>query len=151
MFSDEKYTCDLRVAGVLARDGRLLVQRERVGDEYAIPGGHVKIGETTVESLAREFREETGADIECGRLLWTEESFWWWNGRQCHSITFYYQVSLRPGCDIPDGFRAQRDNPNVLIGWMDADRLGDITIYPEFIRTEIFRLDVPPQHFVTRA
>ena len=36
---------------VLVRDGKLLVQRDRDGSEYALPGGHIKIGETTVDGI----------------------------------------------------------------------------------------------------
>lgn len=80
----DEYICDLRTVGVLVRDGKLLVQRDRDGSEYALPGGHVKIGETTADGLVREYKEETGADIKIGKLLWTEECFWEWNGTQAH-------------------------------------------------------------------
>lgn len=46
IFRTDEYICDLRTVGVLVRDGKLLVQRDRDGSEYALPGGHVKIGET---------------------------------------------------------------------------------------------------------
>ena len=49
IFKADEYICDLRTVGVLIRDGKLLVQRDRDGSEYALPGGHVKIGETTVD------------------------------------------------------------------------------------------------------
>ena len=63
LFRTDEYICDLRTVGVLVRDGKLLVQRERNGSEYALPGGHVKIGETTADGLIREYKEETGVDI----------------------------------------------------------------------------------------
>ena len=45
LFSSDEYICDLRTVAVLVQDGKILVQRERNGNEYALPGGHVKIGE----------------------------------------------------------------------------------------------------------
>ena len=54
IFRTDEYICDLRTVGVLVRDGKLLVQRDRDGSEYALPGGHVKIGETTADGLVRE-------------------------------------------------------------------------------------------------
>lgn len=41
LFRDETTVCNVRVAGVLLRDGKLLVQRDKNGAEYALPGGHV--------------------------------------------------------------------------------------------------------------
>lgn len=44
---------------VLQHDGRLLMLRSRHGD-YKFPGGGVHSGETVVEALKRELREECG-------------------------------------------------------------------------------------------
>lgn len=46
LFATEECICDLRTVGGLIRDGKILVQRDRDGQEYALPDGHVKIGET---------------------------------------------------------------------------------------------------------
>ncbi|MDE7201485.1 MAG: NUDIX domain-containing protein [Lachnospiraceae bacterium] len=78
LFEIDNKICDLRVAGILIQNNKIVVQRDKNGSEYAIPGGHVKIGETTEEALIREYKEETGADVKCERLLWTEECFWEW-------------------------------------------------------------------------
>ena len=55
IFRTDEYICDLRTVGVLVRSGKVLVQRDRDGSEYALPGGHVKIGETTADGLVREY------------------------------------------------------------------------------------------------
>lgn len=60
----------------MIKDDKLSVQMDKDGKKYALPGGAVKIGETKEEGLIREYIEETGTDIECRRLLWTEENFW---------------------------------------------------------------------------
>ncbi len=60
IFKIDESICDLRTVGILIRDG----------NEYALSGGHVKIGETTMDGLVREYREETGAEIQVGKLLW---------------------------------------------------------------------------------
>ena len=153
LFKTEDYICDLRTVGVLVRDGKLLVQRERTGHEYALPGGHVKIGETTVDGLAREFEEETGASISVGKLLWTEECFWEWNGRKAHNIAFYYEIELTNGSELADTgeFVSHKDNCEVVLGWVPLERLKDIVIYPEFVKETVYDLDGPVRHFITRA
>ena len=54
IFRTDEYICDLRTVGVLVRDGKLLVQRDRDGSEYALPGGHIRIGETTADGLVHK-------------------------------------------------------------------------------------------------
>ena len=153
MFASEEYICDLRTVGVLVQDNQILVQRDRNGNEYALPGGHVKIGETLENGLIRETMEQMGVHIRCDRLLWSEECFWTWNGRQAHSIAFYYLIELCDGFEIPDHgeFISQKDNCDVVLGWLPIDRLQSVTIYPEFIKNEITDLKGPVKHFVSRA
>ena len=78
LFATDEYICELRTVAVLIKDDKILVQRERNGSEYALPGGHIKIGETLENGLIREIMEEMGVQIECRRLLWSEECFWEW-------------------------------------------------------------------------
>ena len=42
LFTGDGYVCGLRAAGVLIRNNTILVQREIDGNEYALPGGHIK-------------------------------------------------------------------------------------------------------------
>ena len=55
----------------LLRDGdRILLQNRTKADwrGYALPGGHVEAGESFVEAVRREMREETGLEIRDPRL-----------------------------------------------------------------------------------
>ena len=94
LFSTDEYICELRTVAVLVKDNKILVQKDRNGNEYALPGGHVKIGETLENGLIREIMEEIGVKIKCNRLLWSEECFWEWNEKQVHNIAFYYLIEL---------------------------------------------------------
>lgn len=153
LFKGEDYICNFRSVGVLLKNNKLLVQRDRDGTEYALPGGHVKIGETADESLIREYKEETGADIKCQRLIWTEECFWNWNNKQANTIAFYYLIGLCNGSEIPDNgeFVSQKDNCNVVLGWVPLEKINSLTIYPSFIKEKIFCISEHTEHFITRT
>ena len=150
IFRTEEYSCGLRAAGVWIKDDMLLVQRDAGGAEYALPGGHVHIGETTEHALVREFGEELSVQVCIRRLLWTEECFWQWNGRMNHDLCFYYLIDgdadilPAPGCFVP-----HRDNPRVEVGWLPVSELEGAVIYPAFIRERIRQLDAEPAHFIT--
>ncbi len=56
----------------LVTDGdRVLLQNRTKTDwrGYALPGGHVEPGESFVDAVRREMREETGLEIESPRLV----------------------------------------------------------------------------------
>lgn len=62
----------LRVTGVVIEDDRILLlsQDTGAGRSWSLPGGKVEEGETLADALVREVREETGLDVEPGRLLY---------------------------------------------------------------------------------
>ncbi|MGD0608009.1 MAG: NUDIX hydrolase [Streptosporangiaceae bacterium] len=62
----------VRVTGVVIEGGRILLlnQDTDTGRSWSLPGGKVEEGETLAAALIREMREETGLDIEPGRLLY---------------------------------------------------------------------------------
>ena len=149
-FKDETNICNFRSAGVLIRGEKIFLQRERDGSEYAIPGGHVKIGETAQQSLIREYREETDVDIVCDRLIWVEESFWKWGGKNTSTIVFYYLISLTDDALIPDDyFESQKDNSEVVLEWIYLHDLKNLTVYPRFLAEKAEKILNTIEHFVS--
>ena len=149
-FVDTKTICNFRSAGILIRDNKVLVQREKDGNEYAFPGGHVIVGETSEQSLIREYLEETGAKINVDRLVWMEECFWNWGDKEAHTVAFYYLITLENPTDISDEyFVSQKDNCNVVLEWMTFAELQNITFYPDFAKNKIQNISEQIEHFVT--
>lgn len=62
----------VRVTGIVIEGEQiLLLNQDTDGPRtWSLPGGKVEDGETLAEALVREMREETGVDIEVGRLLY---------------------------------------------------------------------------------
>ena len=62
----------LVVAGVIERDGRVLITQRRADQplplQWEFPGGKVEAGEGPVAALARELAEEIGVTVEVGRI-----------------------------------------------------------------------------------
>lgn len=152
LFKFDGNICNFRAAGMCVKDSKLFVQMDKRSGEYALPGGHVQFGETSEEALIREFKEEVGADIVCKGLIWTEECFWEWGDTKSHTLCFYHLIDFADERQTPDfcEFTAQMDNENILIGWVSIGELDELTIYPEFLKSEIFDLS-KHKHFVTRA
>jgi ADP-ribose pyrophosphatase YjhB (NUDIX family) len=62
----------IRVTGIVIEGARLLVLNQDTdsGRSWSLPGGKLEDGETLAAALVREMKEETGLDVEPGRLLY---------------------------------------------------------------------------------
>ena len=149
-FKDENSICNFRTAGALICDDKIFLQREIDGNEYALPGGHVKSDETSQQSLVREYKEETGANIVCERLIWVEESFWKWGNKDASTIAFYYLIQLTNNSDIPDDyFESQKDNSNIILEWVLIENLKNLIVYPKFLVEKVSDISNSIEHFIS--
>lgn len=125
-----------RVAGILVHNGAVLLQKPSNDPGHAFPGGHVTFGETAEETLKREFREETGAEVEVGKLRWVGEIFIPVGRRRMHQICLYYDVMLKDQASIPTtgSFRGTEsmEGKNFTMGfyWIPMKELDTILVYP---------------------
>lgn len=151
IFKSENNICNFRSAGVLIQNNKILVQRDKNGTDYALPGAHVKTGEIAEQTLIREYKEETEADIICDRMIWVEESFWTWNNKNTHTIAFYFLISLVHQTDLPDNgdFFSQKDNCDVVLTWLPIEDIQNISIYPSFIKEKINNISDSIEHFIS--
>ena len=89
---DQKYPEPAVGALILNQEGKIfLMKSHKWHGQYVIPGGHIELGETIVEALKREVKEETNLDIYGIEFLIFQEfiydrSFW----KKDHYIFFDY-------------------------------------------------------------
>jgi ADP-ribose pyrophosphatase YjhB (NUDIX family) len=143
-----------RVAGLLIRNGHVLVQRG-LGDNYwALPGGRAEIGETSEETLVREMREELHRDVSILRLLWTAENFFHYAGYQAHELAFYYLIDMQD--DFPfhtdDIVHSVEDGAEVQFRWLEATSacFSHHDVRPHFIGKRIETLPERHEHLIVR-
>src|SRR2546422_8709271 len=105
------------VDGIVLQDGKLVAVR-RMNEPYrgmpALPGGFVELGETTVEAVVREVREETGLETKVLRLVGVFSD----PGRdpRGHTVTIAYALeviggTLKAGSDASAIVLADPDDP----------------------------------------
>ena len=155
LFRQDGFIFSYRVAGVLIRDGRILLQKPE-NDGYAFIGGHAEAFEASRETLAREFREELRADVDVGRLLAVGEIFFPWGDRPCHQIALYYAVSLKDESQIPldDVFRGWDELGGERIDldfcWVPLEELPGKEVYPAELVPHLLGGSTEVLHFVSR-
>ena len=101
----------------LIRRGREILLQNRVKADWqglALPGGHVEPGESIVESVIREMKEETGLTIKNPRLRGVKQ-FPIEGGRY---IVFLYEATEFEG--------ALRDSEEGGVAWYPRERVREL-------------------------
>lgn len=55
-------------------------------NDCAFPGKRAAFNETNEETLKREYKEESGANITVGELKWIAEIYFPWGDKPCRQI-----------------------------------------------------------------
>ena len=136
IFKTDEYVFSYRVAGLLLYNGKVLLQKPLNDTAYAIPGGHVSLGETNEETLVREFKEEINAEIKVDKLKLVGELFFFFFDKPCHQICLFYNVLLIDNATIPLngvflGTEQLEDKSFILeFSWVDIKDIETIELYP---------------------
>lgn len=119
----EDMSVQIHVYGIAIKDGSALISPQFGG--YDWPGGTFNLGEDTIQTLKREFKEETGFDVEPIKLLDVETSLFhhYKRGTDHHSILVYYLVKIVGGELSDEGFDTDEREYAKLAKWVD---LGDL-------------------------
>jgi len=113
----------LVVAAVIGDgQGRYLLARRlpsaHLGGLWEFPGGGIEDGESPIEALVRELREELGVEVEVGRPL----TFAWHRDEVKAILLLFYEAKLKAG--EPQGREGQ------AIGWFTPQEMGHLPVPP---------------------
>ena len=150
-FVDGKQMLNIRVSGIIIKDGRVLMVKNLRSDYIYSLGGRLKFGESARDGVVREVEEETGAKMEVDRLGFIHENFFVGSTPSkmdalVHEITFYFYMKVPEDFVVETGMAAQDDEEQQLI-WLDWHT--EEPYYPQFFRTELDHPVTETRHIVT--
>jgi ADP-ribose pyrophosphatase YjhB (NUDIX family) len=142
-----------RVAGVAIHEGRVLLHRAEIDDFWSLPGGRTRLFEAAQAALRREMREELGAQVKVGRLLWMVENFFRDRGERHHELGLYFLMSLDPSSPLyghEGPFAGDEEGLALEFRWYPQDDsvLAQLPIYPAFLQQGLANLPDAPRHVV---
>ena len=107
----------------LIQDGNTILLQNRVKEDwkgYTFPGGHVEPGESFVDAVIREMKEETGLDISNPTIVGIKQ-FPIEGGRY---IVLLFKATEFTG-EVVSSEEGEMD-------WVDIDRLSDVNVVEDF-------------------
>jgi ADP-ribose pyrophosphatase YjhB (NUDIX family) len=118
----------VRAAGILVRDGQVLMESMADREVWGPPGGGVEEGESLAAACEREFTEELGLAITVRRLVLVTDHFFADRlGRRNHEICSYFEVGAAGGIDL-----TSREE-HLQFRWLDLAALKDFELIPSHL------------------
>lgn len=144
---------NIRAAGVIIHNGKILLHKGKKANHYALIGGHVRIGENSQETLKREIKEELGKEVEITGYIATIENFFELNGQKYHEIMFVYKAEF---CDEHDK-KIEYTMKNMEGGiesdihyeWINIEELEKYPLKPQKI-IEVIKKERYPLHLINK-
>lgn len=122
---------------VIFAKGKLLVEKGidvTTGIEfYRLLGGGIEFGETSLDAVRRELKEELELEIQDAELLNVFENIFEFNGVPHHEITFLYSVNIfEKNIDVNKKI-PRIDKQNSFAEWVEINDIKNnaVKLYPQ--------------------
>jgi 8-oxo-dGTP diphosphatase len=118
------------VYGICEDEGSVLLVRAAryltVAGRWFLPGGGIDHGEDPVTALRREFHEETGLEVEVGRLLGVlSDLFTLPSGINLHTVRIVYRIDSSAGT-----LRDETEGSSDAARWVRLDEIEGLPLAP---------------------
>ncbi len=143
----EDYKLNVRAAGVIIHNNKVLVHKNVNSDHYALVGGRIEIGENSVDTIKREIKEELGKDIEITGYISTIENFFEMKGSKYHEIMFVHKVEFVNEEDKRIEYTLENieGKDYLKYEWLELDKIEQYPLWPKAIR-EVLKENKHPVH-----
>ncbi|KOY16782.1 NUDIX domain-containing protein [Paenibacillus xylanivorans] len=133
------------VCALIIKDDQILTIKKQDKDkfEYILPGGGQEFGETLLDALHREVREEVGAGIKNTRLLFVRE-YIGKNHEHSERDEGLHIVSHMFSCEIEEEnkYQLELDHDQVGVEWIKIGEQPNYNFYPKELITHLKKLDI---------
>lgn len=133
-FLVENNRFNYRVACFITHNGMVLLEKNNHVDFYNLPGGRVKMNESTLNAMKREIKEEMAIDHIEPKLFYVVENFFFWRGENVHELLFIYDVELNQDHPLlQKNTFACEDNKENIFYWTKFDDMQKMKCLPKII------------------
>ncbi len=132
---------NVRAVAIIVHDNKVLFQKRKQDKFWALPGGKIRVGEKSEDTIKRELKEELELNsFNVERCNSISEYFFTFDNTLIHQYIFSYVVSVDNDEWIlkeKSEFEGKEKNENLVFEWFDINSLENAPIKPDFLKTQI--------------
>jgi ADP-ribose pyrophosphatase YjhB (NUDIX family) len=149
VFHVEHQVFNYRVAGVMIKEGSVLMHRAKTETNWSLPGGRVKLGEDAQTSLHREMKEELDLNVTVDGFLWTVENFFTYAEKEIHEVGLYFKITAKNPLLLHDGEEfTVLEADRLVFKWVPLEKLDEYVLYPEAVKEKLKKGSFEPDYFL---
>ena len=143
----DSYKLNIRAAGVIIHNGKILLHKGETANHYALLGGHVRIGENSQDTVKREIQEELGKEIEITGYISTIENFFKMKGSQYHEIMFVHKIEFTNEDDKKIEYTMKNIEGKYYLQyeWIEINKIDEYPLLPRAVK-EVLKENKFPIH-----
>lgn len=141
MIGDVKFS--LRSVGVLRKNNKILFQKRKNDEFWALPGGAIGLLERSKDVIIRELEEEIGlTNVEVIRPLWFAEYFFKFDGVKQHQYMIGYLLDIDDNQEIinKDEIEGIEEGKNIIYKWIDIKDIRNSKIKPDYLKEKLLNI-----------
>lgn len=127
---------NVRAAGIIIHNGKVLVHKNINETYYALIGGRVQVGESSADTVIREIFEELGKKVEITGYVATIENFFGFRNSNYHEILFVHRAEFIENEDkkIEETIKNIEGREFLQYEWLDLDKIDEYEIRPAVMK-----------------
>lgn len=147
----EDYKLNVRAAGVIIHNNKILVHKNINSDHYSLIGGRVEIGEDSETTVKREIKEELGKEVEVTGYVSTIENFFEMKGKKYHEILFIHKAEFVNEEDkkIEHILKNMEGKDYLQYEWLELDKIEEYPLLPKIVK-KVLKENKFPVHKINK-
>lgn len=132
-----EHLLNYRVSAIIKKKNKVLVHHSIGSEHFTLPGGRVKEGESSIEALQREIKEEMDLETEYIRPVSFIENFFIMKGKEYHELLMTHELKFKnEKIYAKDRYEpAEPEKKGKLeFLWIDIENIDNLNFVPEAMK-----------------
>lgn len=141
-FKTDTYNYYNRAVGIIKQNEKYLIMCVDSAPYYHLPGGHIEVGENSLDAVKREVKEELDYDVIDAKLFCIQENFYLKKELAHHGVEYYYIIEIEKNIEPLNRVVIENDRgieKHLSIRWVTVEELTDVDLQPPTIKDLILK------------